>query len=380
MIKQELSNFLEEVQKRKESYRTRYEDELEEQLEKLDKARRKFCQIQEAVGDEQKRAKEFDSLWHLDKVRRVKVYSDRIVVYTDPLYITGYVMRFRIGRFKITVYKNGRLKVRCISWNLRSLFGLDHPHVRHGNVCLGNALGDINNFIIRKENALLISTVVAFLETGYSGGYGYYFVSLWWVPWRPIGWVSSLVISPVINFLIKKLFITKKMLERNKAKYQQYFQVANTDELYGRLTREFEKTDEVFRQFISSYRSRRSVDPADLNAVYGGLKKLEEAGWKINISSQLDATTPSLEMETSNQKRAIGRFRIVFDQGDDLRVVPIDGQSHPYIFNNQLFMRKDVYVSVAKLISANRYDQALQLIKDYLCYYDTEQALHPINN
>lgn len=378
MIKQELSNFIEEALKRKESYRTRYEDELEEQHEKLDRVRRKIFQIQEGAGDEQQRAKEFDSLWHLDKVRRVKVHSDRIVVYTDPLYITAFNMRFRIGRFKITVYKNGRLIVRCISWNLRSLFGVDHPHVSHGNACLGNALGDINSFIIRKEHALLISAVTAFLETYYRGDYGHFPISFWWVPWRPIGWVSSQVISPTINFLIKKLFITKGMLEKNKAKYQQYFQVADTDELYGRLTREFEKTDEAFRQFVWSYRSKRNVEPGDLDAVQEGLKKLEEAGWKINISSQLDATTPSLEMEIGNQKHPIGRFRIVFDQDDDLRVVPIDGQSHPYLFNNQLFIRKDVYLSVAKLISANRYDQALELVKSYLCYYDTEQALYPI--
>lgn len=379
MVKQELSIFLDEAIKRKESYRIRHEGELEEQHERLDRVRRKFFQMQEGAGDEQKRAREFDALWHLARVRRVKVNSDRIVVYTDPIYITSWGMRFRLGRYKITIYKNGDVKIHAISWSLRSLFPGDHPHIRYGKPCFGNASGYIRGLIREKEHVVAIAEIIAFLEKGYNrSDEGRIPIGTWWVPWRPIGWASSLVVSPIINFFVKKIFMTKSMKEKNKVEYLERFLRLGSENVEEILTREFENIDLAFRQFVWSYRGKRKVEPSDIDAVYNGLKKLEEAGWKINISSQLDATTPPLEIEENNEKRPIGRFRIVFDGDDDLRVVPIDGQSHLYIFNNQLFIRKDVYLSVAKLISANRYDQALQLIKDYLCYYDADQSFYPI--
>jgi uncharacterized protein (DUF433 family) len=85
-----------------------------------------------------------------------------IIFITQPLEAECVGQRFRLGAFRVEVHFEGEVRIT----NLTEPRGLyDHPHVRHGRPCLGNAREGVAKLIGEYEFAAAAQVLLDFLQT-----------------------------------------------------------------------------------------------------------------------------------------------------------------------------------------------------------------------
>lgn len=115
--------------------------------------------------------KEFDALFEHPDIQNVKVFGNKIEVYTKPISLEithqGFSKRTcTFGSFRIVIYCDGfRGGVRMFNVT-RTVNGNHHPHINsEGEPCLGNIKEVIPHLIAERQYAALISVCIQFLKT-----------------------------------------------------------------------------------------------------------------------------------------------------------------------------------------------------------------------
>ncbi len=163
------------------------ETEIPTLREELSKAVLKTDKIDaELVGEQlnakmERFAQEFDKIMNHEKVERIYVSDDLIVVRTHTLFCrdprSGTI--HRIGRFKITVlphYKEDKNVNYHIRWlNLDGRIGWEDmyaPHVDgHGKACMGNQLDFFRTLLKSQQYYPIITQAIRFVESANTGDY-----------------------------------------------------------------------------------------------------------------------------------------------------------------------------------------------------------------
>ncbi len=106
--------------------------------------------------------REFERIQQLPEVRHLEVQDGVITFITHPLEAECVSQRFRLGAFRVEIHFEGEVRIT----NLTEARGLyDHPHVRYGRPCLGNAREGVAKLIGEFEFAAAAQVLIDFLQT-----------------------------------------------------------------------------------------------------------------------------------------------------------------------------------------------------------------------
>jgi hypothetical protein len=107
-------------------------------------------------------ARDFDRIVALPGVEDVGVNDSVLQVFTEPIVIEYGFRRFRLGRYRLDLYFDGRLFIQ----NLTDRYDTyDHPHVESGRPCLGNIQDWVQRLLAQREFAAATEVLLQYLGT-----------------------------------------------------------------------------------------------------------------------------------------------------------------------------------------------------------------------
>jgi len=106
--------------------------------------------------------REFERIRELPQVRQVDLQDGAVALVTHPLEAACGPQRYRLGAFRVEIHFEGDVRIRNLT-DPRGLY--DHPHVRHGRPCLGNAREGVAKLIGEFEFAAAAQVLIDFLQT-----------------------------------------------------------------------------------------------------------------------------------------------------------------------------------------------------------------------
>ncbi|KKU86171.1 MAG: hypothetical protein A2667_02790 [Candidatus Wildermuthbacteria bacterium RIFCSPHIGHO2_01_FULL_47_27] len=111
---------------------------------------------------------EYDRIMAMSKVKRLKVYSDRLVVFTEMITVCYKNLIFEIGEFRIEIDLSGKgLRMYNLTHPKPDKeCNMQHPHVGPDGIpCLGNIKEAIPQFIAQREMGVVVTLSLQYLET-----------------------------------------------------------------------------------------------------------------------------------------------------------------------------------------------------------------------
>lgn len=107
--------------------------------------------------------REFDALAASKVVAAARAYEDRVEVETTSVRIRHKGNTYLIGRFRIVLQADGRIRIQNIENHGKRRDG-DHPHVTDGGACFGNISEAIAKYMAEREYATVIALLHRYLE------------------------------------------------------------------------------------------------------------------------------------------------------------------------------------------------------------------------
>jgi len=129
---------------------------------RLTLAQRRLAELADHQGHPETLARDFDRIGALPGVADVGVNDSALQVFTEPIVIEYGFRRYRLGRFRLDLYFDGRLFIQ----NLTDRYDTyDHPHVESGRPCLGNIQDWVQRLLAQREFAAATEVLLQYLRT-----------------------------------------------------------------------------------------------------------------------------------------------------------------------------------------------------------------------
>lgn len=129
---------------------------------RLGLAQRRLTELADDQNRPETRARDFDRIVAMPGVEDVGVSDSVLQVFTEPIVIEYGFRRYRLGRYRLDLYFDGRLFIQ----NLTDRYDTyDHPHVESGRPCLGNIQDWVQRLLAQREFAAATEVLLQYLRT-----------------------------------------------------------------------------------------------------------------------------------------------------------------------------------------------------------------------
>jgi hypothetical protein len=129
---------------------------------RLSVAHRRLTELADYQDRPETLARDFDRIVALPGVEDVRVSDSLLQVFTELIVIEYGFRRYRLGRYRLDLYFDGRLFIQ----NLTDRYDTyDHPHVESGRPCLGNIQDWVQRLLAQREFAAATELLLQYLRT-----------------------------------------------------------------------------------------------------------------------------------------------------------------------------------------------------------------------
>ena len=129
---------------------------------RLTVAQRRLTELADHQDRPETLARDFDRIVALPGVEDVGVNDSALQVFTEPIVIEYGFRRYRLGRYRLDLYFDGRLFIQ----NLTDRYDTyDHPHVESGRPCLGNIQDWVQRLLAQREFTAATEVLLQYLRT-----------------------------------------------------------------------------------------------------------------------------------------------------------------------------------------------------------------------
>lgn len=115
-----------------------------------------------------KLSREWDNILRVPRVTKVVCSADALRVHTDTIYVKNKSKFFKIGKFAISITRDGKVRFVNLDGRVVAYNGMkmQAPHVfPDGAACWGNLEATITELFERQEYAAIVQMAIAFLST-----------------------------------------------------------------------------------------------------------------------------------------------------------------------------------------------------------------------
>lgn len=129
---------------------------------RLLKAQRRLSELEQYQAVPDALGRDFDRIAGLPGVVEVRVTDGVLQVFTDSIVIEYGFRHYRLGRFRLDLYFDGRVFLRNLTDRYETY---DHPHVENGRPCLGNIQEWVQRLLAQREFAAATEVLLQYLRT-----------------------------------------------------------------------------------------------------------------------------------------------------------------------------------------------------------------------
>jgi hypothetical protein len=129
---------------------------------RLLKAQRRVWELEHHQAAPETLGRDFDRIAALPTVTEVRVSDGALQVFTEPIIIEYGFRRYRLGRYRLDLFFDGRAFLRNLTDRYETY---DHPHVENGRPCLGNIQEWIQRLLAQREFAAATEILIQYLQT-----------------------------------------------------------------------------------------------------------------------------------------------------------------------------------------------------------------------
>jgi hypothetical protein len=129
---------------------------------RLLKAQRRLSELAQYQAVPDALGRDFDRIAGLPGVVEVRVTDGVLQVFTDSIVIEYGFRHYRLGRFRLDLYFDGRVFLRNLTDRYETY---DHPHVENGRPCLGNIQEWVQCLLAQREFAAATQVLLQYLRT-----------------------------------------------------------------------------------------------------------------------------------------------------------------------------------------------------------------------
>ena len=109
---------------------------------------------------------EFDQLTSSKYVLSVLPCDEGIEVYTRTIFVAHLGKRYRVGRFRISLYGNGGINIVNVANAQKCNNGYEHPHIKTGGApCFGNIQESLGKLMADRQYAVVVNMLYRYLES-----------------------------------------------------------------------------------------------------------------------------------------------------------------------------------------------------------------------
>lgn len=123
---------------------------------------RRLSELEQHQAAPETLARDFQRIGQLPGVADVGIREGALQVFTDPIIIQYGFRHYRLGRYRLDLYFDGRIFLRNLTDRYETY---DHPHVENGRPCLGNIQEWVQRLLAQREFAAATEVLLQYLRT-----------------------------------------------------------------------------------------------------------------------------------------------------------------------------------------------------------------------